>query len=63
MGGLGSTERQDRFQQNYYENEQLFQQGLSDIQGYLYGQHYSCPGIVLFFLLRLEPFHKAHLLL
>ena len=63
MGALGSSDRQLQFQQKYKEHQDLYESGLSDIQGHLYGQHYSCPGIVLFFLLKLEPYHKAHRLL
>jgi hypothetical protein len=32
----------------------------SDMPPFLYGSHYSTPGIILYFLVRQDPFHELH---
>ena len=59
MGSLGSEHRQEYFKEKY-ETSKMIQENSS---GYHYGSHYSNPGIVVYYLLRLDPFHKANFIL
>jgi hypothetical protein len=60
MGSLGLQERQEYFHSKYESSIDAKHPGG---QPYHYGSHYSNPGVVLFYLLRIQPYNKANQLL
>ena len=58
MGLLGSKERLEQIETKFMNSEQF-----EDVPAYHHGSHYSNPGIVLYYLLRLDPFNRANKIL
>src|SRR5690606_34891354 len=57
MGQLGSKERLEEFMRKYEEGDCF------ENDSYHYGSHYSHPGIVLHYLIRLHPYTEGCLAL
>ena len=55
MGALGSSERADAYRERY---ETWCD---PEIPAFHYGTHYSCGALVLYYLIRLEPFTSLHI--
>jgi hypothetical protein len=53
MGQLGSKERLDEFNRKYDEGDCF------ENDSYHYGSHYSHPGIVLHYLVRVHPYTEG----
>ena len=51
VGALNST----RLENLKMRREEMDSSGVSGVGGYLYGSHYSCPGFVLYYLVRRDP--------
>ena len=60
MGRLGNAERQDCFQKKLESSADMKHPGG---EAYHYGSHYSNPGVVLYYLLRLQPYSRGNMLL
>lgn len=55
MGACGSPERSLAFHQKYYNSDLQ----IEGVPPFHYGSHYSNPGIVMHFLIRLQPFSRG----